>query len=162
VIFDLRSKPQFIPTLAAWHYEEWSHLYPGETLEGRIKRMEEHLGTAPIPSMYIWADGQNVIGSAAIVKHDMETKPELTPWLANVYVHADYRRSGVGTALVNHVVQKACELGYDQLFLYTPHKEDFYLKLGWHTVAKEEFYGEDVTIMKIETEQVTVKSESLY
>lgn len=149
MIFDLRHKSQFIPTLAAWHYGEWSHLNPGETLAGRVKRMNAFLSAAPIPAMYVWVEGQNVIGSAAIVENDMETRPELTPWLASVYVHPGSRRAGIGTALVHHVVHEAREHGYDELFLYTPHREDFYLKLGWQTIAKEPFYGEDVTVMKI-------------
>jgi N-acetylglutamate synthase-like GNAT family acetyltransferase len=149
MIFDLRTKAQYIPTLAAWHQDEWSHLNPGETLAGRIKRMDEFLGEAPIPTMYVWVEGQNVIGSAAIVKNDMETRPELTPWLASVYVHHTRRRTGIGATLVNHVVDQARRLGCGELFLYTPRREAFYLKLGWRTIAKELFHGEDVAVMKI-------------
>lgn len=149
MIIDLRSRPEIIPTLAAWHYEEWSYLYPGETLEGRIKRMEEFLVDAPIPSMYLWMEGRSLAGSAAIVENDMETRPELRPWLASVYVPAARRRSGLGTRLVQYVMKKASDQGYPALYLYTPHREDFYLKLGWQTMAKEPFHGEEVTVMKI-------------
>lgn len=150
MILDLREKPQQIPILAAWHYAQWGYLNPGVSLEARIEKMQKYLGDEPIPSTYLWIDGDDLIGSAALVKSDMDTHPELTPWLASVYVRPEGRGSGVGAALVNYVVQKAREQNLRELFLFTPDRENFYARLGWHTIAKEEYRGIEVTLMKIE------------
>lgn len=149
MIVDLKSTPQHIPTLAAWHHEQWSHLYPGISVEQRIERMKRYLGDEPIPTMYVWVDDGEVLGSAALVASDMDTRPELTPWLASVYVSDAHRRRGIGAALVRAVMAQARELGSPELFLFTPDKEDFYAGLGWRTLAKEPYRGEPVTVMTI-------------
>jgi N-acetylglutamate synthase-like GNAT family acetyltransferase len=149
MIINLKERPHFIPTLAAWHYVQWGYLNPGVSLETRIEKMQKYLGDEPIPSTYLWVDEDDLIGSAALVKSDMDTHPELTPWLASVYVKLEGRGSGVGAALVNHIVQKAREQNLKELFLFTPDREIFYAKLGWHTFAKEEYLGSEVTLMKI-------------
>ena len=150
MIRDLKETPQHIPTLAAWHHAAWSHLNPGGSLERRIEKMQDYLGDEPLPTMYVWVDGDDVLGSAALVACDMDTRPELAPWLANVYVSEARRRLGIGAALVRQVTAKARELGFRELFLFTPDKAHFYAALGWQTLAEELYRGERVTVMRID------------
>ena len=150
MIFDLKDKSEHIPTLAVWHHQEWSYLNPGGSVQTRIEKMNNYLSGMPIPKMFVWVDAQNVIGSAGILKCDMDSKPELTPWLASVFVKPDCREKGIGAALVKRVMGHASEQGFSELFLFTPNKENFYKKLGWQTVSKEDYRGEQVTVMKIE------------
>ena len=150
MIVDLKVVPQHIPTLAAWHHAAWSHLNPGDSIESRIERMRQrYLGAEPLPAMFVWVEGDAVLGSAALVACDMDTRPELTPWLASVYVSDAHRRRGIGAALVRTVTAKARELGFPELFLFTPDKEDFYAGLGWRIFAKELYRGDHVTVMTI-------------
>lgn len=149
MIVDLKSAPQHIPKLAAWHHAAWSHLNPGGSLEQRIEKMRDYLGAAPMPHMVVWVDAGEVLGSAALVACDMDTHPELTPWLANVYVSEAHRGLGIGAALVRQVTARARALGFPELFLFTPDKAHFYAGLGWHTLAQENYRGERVTVMKI-------------
>lgn len=149
MIFDLKDKAEHIPALAAWHHDEWSYLNPGGSIEKRIEKMQNYLSVDPVPSMFVWVEEKNVIGSAGILACDMDTKLELTPWLASVYVKKDRRNEGIGTALVRKVMSHAKEMGCDELFLFTPNKEKFYRNIGWQTISKEEYRGEMVTVMKI-------------
>jgi len=80
----------------------------------------------------------------------MTTHPELTPWLASLYVGEPYRNRGVATALVRHVVHEAGRSGFPQLYLYTPDREPFFLALGWKTMIKEDYNGVPVTIMDLD------------
>lgn len=110
--------------------------------------MQPYLNEDFIPSTYIAKDDV-LLGSAAIVSRDMETEPQLTPWLASVFVRPEARKQGIGRQLVLHVMKQARKQGIDFLYLYTPDQESFYLKLGWSTIAKREYQGHDVTIMKV-------------
>lgn len=89
------------------------------------------------------------MGSAAITANDMETRPELTPWLASVFVAPEFRNRGVGSRLVMHVMQQAKDAGVDTLYLFTPDRVSFYEKLGWRTFNEEFYRGHLVTIMSI-------------
>ena len=149
VIVDLQDTPEFIPTIAAWHHAEWATLNPGQTLEQRIARMRHYLSDDVMPRMFVWVEDNQVLGTAAFVQSDMDTRPELSPWLASVYVKAECRGKGVGAALVRKVVSHAAAAGFPELFLFTPSKEHYYAKLGWQTLFHEEYHGQRETVMKI-------------
>lgn len=150
MIFDLKDQPQHIPTLAAWHHQQWSHLNPGSTLQSRIEKMHSHyLSDMPIPRMFVWVEEDEVVGSAALVECDMDSRPELTPWLASVFVRPDSREMGIGAALIERVMAYAQDLEFAELFLFTPDKEHFYQNMGWQTIASDVYHGEPVTVMKV-------------
>lgn len=156
-IINLRSAPEHIPTIAQWHHAQWGYLNPGGTVATRIEKMQRYLSATAIPSMYICVDGDKVLGTAALVESDMDSHPELSPWLASVYVHADYRKQGIGAQLVNKVVAVAKALGYSPIYLFTPDQAHFYESLGWQFIAQESYRGGEATLMKIEHENSTVK-----
>ena len=146
-ILNLNQVTELLPTLAQWHQQQWSELNPGETLQQRITRMQAYLGHDFIPSTFV-AMGDSLYGSAAIVTSDMDSHPELTPWLASVYVAPPFRQQGIGSTLVQHVMQQAAAHGIGQLYLFTPDREDFYLRLGWQVVQREPYRNHAVTIMQ--------------
>ena len=147
-ILDLKDKPGYLSTLAMWHQNEWSHLNPGETLEHRTKRMQPYLNDDFIPSTFIAID-KTVLGSASIVENDMETRPELSPWLASVFVAPEHRNNCVGNKLVSHFMTQAKNKGIKKLYLFTADKKDFYEQLGWHTYNNVQYHGHQVTIMQV-------------
>jgi N-acetylglutamate synthase-like GNAT family acetyltransferase len=146
-IINLKDEPALLPTLASWHHREWSFLNPAETLEDRIGRMQQFLNTDFIPGTFIAKD-DCLLGSAAIVEHDMDNKPLLTPWLASVFVLPEHRLKGVGSKLVLHLMAQARDHGIRRLYLFTPDKQSFYLKLGWTIMCIEHYHGHEVTIMQ--------------
>jgi N-acetylglutamate synthase-like GNAT family acetyltransferase len=82
--------------------------------------------------------------------HDMDTRLDLTPWLAGLYVKAPRRRQGIGITLVSAIEKKAHELGIERLYLYTPESEVFYSRLGWQIKERTEYHGYSVTLMQKE------------
>jgi len=151
-IVSLKEHKQFISTLAKWHYDEWSYLHYVDSVERRISEFEDELGSEEIPKTFVAVDDDVLVGSASILPHDMDTRMDLSPWLASVYVPVKYRKRGLGSALVRHVVQEACKRGYRILYLYTPGREEFYARLGWSLIERTEYHGHDVSIMTINTE----------
>ena len=147
-IIDLKFDPQHIPVLAAWHQQEWSYFNPELTVAQRVEWMKSYLGTSLVPSTFI-AKEDELLGSAAIIEHDLETRADLSPWLASVFVAPEYRGKGVGSKLVIHVMEKAKEAGIPLLYLFTPDKEHFYQRLSWQTISKEDYQGHLVTVMQV-------------
>lgn len=147
-ILNLNTEPQHLNTLANWHHQQWSYLNPGESINDRINKMQPCLNSNLIPSTFIAKD-KALLGSAALVANDMETYPQLSPWLASVYVAPAHRNKGIGTKLVHHVMQQAKHHALSELFLFTPDKTDFYKRLGWKVIKEESYHGEKVSIMAI-------------
>jgi N-acetylglutamate synthase-like GNAT family acetyltransferase len=143
----LADHQEFIPTLAHWHHQEWAYLRPGDSLEARIVRLRESCGRCEIPTVVIAFSNGTLLGSAMLIAHDMDTRLELSPWLAGVFVAAEHRSHGIGVALVQRVIDDATALGVRRLYLYTPNKERFYALLGWSFVECTNYRGIDVTVM---------------
>lgn len=151
-ISSLKDKPHHLLPLARWHHAEWSYLNPARTLDERIEEMQEDLQGKAIPTTFVAEDDDELLGSACILADDMSSHPELSPWLASVYVAEQHRKKGIGSVLVKRVMQHAQESGVKRLYLYTPDQAQLYARLGWQVYSEETYNGTPVTIMSIDFE----------
>lgn len=143
----LADHPLLVPQLVRLHFEQWGYLRPGETLEHRTHRLEACCGRGGVPSVVVALEDGALCGSAMLVAHDMETRPDLTPWLAGLFVVAGFRGRGYGSALVQRVESEASALKVRRLHLYTPDAVDFYTRLGWVLDERCEYLGQKVAVM---------------
>ena len=146
-IYPLADKKEFIAELAGLHHAEWKHLNPSLTLEGRAEAITEAAGRGGIPSIFIAASGNQLVGSAALVENDMDTKPELTPWLAAVYVKEAFRHQGVATDLIAPCETEAARSNAKTWYLYTEFASRLYEKLGWLHLERCDYKGVTVDVM---------------
>ncbi|WP_254508521.1 GNAT family N-acetyltransferase [Anatilimnocola floriformis] len=146
----LAERSGHIPTLAAWHYAQWGELNPANDVAARIARLQTHLQQQAIPTTFVACDGEELLGSAALVASDLDIRPELTPWLASVFVAPAVRQRGVGTLLVQRVMQEARTLGVPRLYLFTLDREKFYASLGWRLMERAIYRDKEIAIMAFE------------
>jgi len=146
----LKDHEDFIPALARWHHEEWAYLRPGDSVEARMARLQNCCGHREIPTVFVAFAANTLLGSAMLIAHDMDTRMELSPWLAGVFVAPERRRCGVGAVLVRRVIDDATALGVHRLYLYTPSTEHFYSRLGWLLVERTSYRGAEVVVMSYE------------
>jgi len=112
-----------------------------------MERLRGFSNGEQIPLTVVAFDGSDVLGSASLIAHDMETRMELTPWLAGVYVGEQYRRRGIGAELVRRIMAEAARLKVPLLYLYTVHSEKFYGALGWKLQERTSYRDQKVVIM---------------
>jgi predicted N-acetyltransferase YhbS len=144
----LADHPEFIPTLAAWFHAQWGHLSPGSTPETTAAELKSHLHHNEMPLTLVAVSGNEIVGSASLRLHDMHTRKDLSPWLANVYVPVEHRNQGLGSRLVRAVEEKAEALGFAVLYLWTDEKERFYAQRGWTVIDRVEYLEEQVVVMQ--------------
>ena len=99
---------------------------------------------------FVLFDDRRPVGTAALAHRDLDARPDLTPWLAGVFVEPDFRGRGHATALVRHVENFARDHGVGTLWLYTTKAEGLYLRLGWGRAGIERDRNRDVVLMKRE------------
>ena len=149
----LADHPHLVSQLAELHHEQWGHLHPDETLDQRTRRLKTACGRGGVPSVIVaLADDGALLGSAMLVANHMSTRPELTPWLAGVYVLEGHRHQGLGSALVKRIVVEAASTGATRLHLYTPSAARFYGRLGWSTDERYTYLGQRVALMSRQLE----------
>jgi N-acetylglutamate synthase-like GNAT family acetyltransferase len=143
----LADHPEMLDTLVQWQHREWGNVRDGETLAQRRKRLTGSLNRDRIPLTVVALEAGEVLGSASLIAHDMETRMELTPWLASVFVGEQYRRRGIGAGLVRRIMAEAAKLKVPLLYLYTVHSERLYASLGWTVAERTKYLEQSVVIM---------------
>lgn len=140
-----------VDCLTKWGFDQWGYLNPGQTFETRREKNLSFCTKNSCPCSFVALDpaGQPV-GMASLVFDDMdEHRPLLNPWLASLFVPAEYRCHGIASRLIERVKAEAKALGYQTLYLFTPDQEAYYAKRGWNTLEKVVYMGELETIMHI-------------
>jgi GNAT superfamily N-acetyltransferase len=143
----LADHPQLIPVLARLHQEQWGYLRPDKTLEQRETQLRQACGRGGVPTVVVALEDGELRGSAMLIASDMDTRPDLTPWLAGVYVVEDHRGRGYGSALVRRVESEASAAGVPLLHLFSPDAADFYSRLGWTVNEQCGYLGREVLVM---------------
>jgi GNAT superfamily N-acetyltransferase len=148
VIGDLGDHLSWLPALARWHYDQWGPLTGASSFDDYVALLTEAAASRTVPSVLIaMADGE-LLGSAALVASDLPPRPELTPWLAQLFVEPTRRRDGVGAALVRAVLRRAQQCGYARVYLYTSGTlPEYYRRLGWRAVERLAYLQRERTIM---------------
>ena len=146
----LSDDPGEISTVAGWLYQEWGRLVEGRTLKTACSKVKQSLSPEEIPmTLVTYLDGR-LVGTAGIDHSDMSTHPEFTPWMVSVYVSPPYRKKGIGTALCKRIRDEFARLDIKTAYLFTPDQENLYSRLGWKTILREDYRGEQVAIMKLD------------
>lgn len=148
-IIDLRQAPEHREALALWHFQEWGYLNPGKSLEDYQRSFDVYFGEQSIPTMLIAVEGNQLLGSSSLIVSDMDTHPELSPWLANVFVAPEQRGKGIGGNLIQAIMNMASDLPLEHLYLFTPDQENLYARMGWQLLQRESYHGARVSIMQL-------------
>lgn len=144
----LAEVPHFIPLIAGWMFEEWWKNPPSNTVETVIARLGECLNTDRIDMTFVCLEGSGPIGTASLIQCDMDTRRDLSPWLASLYVDPKQRGRGAGKLLVRSVLRHANRIGFSEIHLYTVNAAAFYRSLGWQEISREFYEGKPAVIFR--------------
>lgn len=147
-VVTLCDRPEFIPLVARWNWEEWSDLLPCDSCGKFAEDLHALTRRDGIPTTFLALEDGEPVATSSLIPDDLETRPELTPWLASLYVVPEKRGRGLGERMVKHAVEVARAFGIGTLHLYTPGREAFYRRLGWEFLEATHFRGKAITIMR--------------
>jgi GNAT superfamily N-acetyltransferase len=136
-ISDLRQRPEFFDSVADRIWRAWwkADGHPLDYISGRLR---ESLNAEPIPLALVAHEGSTFLGTSSVIASDLAERPQLTPWVAAVWVEPQARRRGVGAALVNRATQDCSALGVDRVYLCArPQRSEFYERLGWIAIERD-------------------------
>ena len=99
------------PLLASWHYQEWRSLLPTWSHAEALAELQSHTERLKIPTTFVAWEDNRPLGSASLLKSDLDGREHLSPWIASVFVHPEYRNRGLGRQLVMRAVAEARAIG---------------------------------------------------
>ena len=148
----LANHPELAAELARWSWSEWRALHEarGRTFDDGVNSYRERAQIDALPLALVAFAGAELVGTASLVVQDLATRPEITPWLASVYVVPEWRRRGIAALLVERAVVEAQRLSLPALFLWTSSAETLYAKLGWRVIERTAYCDKPIVIMQHE------------
>jgi GNAT superfamily N-acetyltransferase len=161
----LANCPEFIDALAELSWKEWQEIYQQreQTLEDCLKNYRERLNSDRLPLTFVAVRARHgesstgpavncreLVGMVSLKYHDMDTRPDLDPWLGGLLVLPEWRNHGVGTMLMHRATEEARRLKVPRLYLWTHSAEGLYRKLGWQVVERSDYFGKEAVVMQID------------
>jgi GNAT superfamily N-acetyltransferase len=125
----LMEYPHYLPIIAFWNYREW-HIGK-QPFDEIIARYQERVGRDKVPTTIIAIEDTIPVGSVSIKMNDLPDRSDLNPWLASLYVLADYRGRDIGRRLLRAGEYSAYNAGVKRLYLFTHTAAGLYEKEGW-------------------------------
>ena len=145
-------------TAAQWSYVAWQHEFPSDTVQTYLDMyaLAASQPTNRLVEVYAAISQDNeLLGLATLIDDDeLPDANEPGPWLAAVFVKSDMRKFGIGSALVQRVVDRTIELNYPTLYLYTEFAENWYRTKGWTKIRSTLFLGLLHTVMRLELPEI--------
>ena len=139
-------RPDLVPLVAHWLWEAFWRTdgYPLRHVHGVVAAATAPVG--PPQTFVMLVDGEPV-GTASLVAHDLAARPDLTPWLAGVFIASAVRGRGNVRHLIGAVEAAAQAASIPMLWLYTTTAERIYARAGWQFVESFTRCGEPAALM---------------
>ena len=142
------SNNEIFDKICKWYYNFYG-IRSNETFEEARIMFEHSVNENKLPQTFIALINGKVVGMYQIsVFDDLKSRPDLYPWLINVYVDENYRGQNVFRNLMNTVNENAKIIGIKELYLYTKY-EGLYEKFGWKYMEDVKTFNEDSPIERL-------------
>lgn len=129
----IADRPDLVPTVASWLWGEFWR-YDGFALEETAAAVSAATARLGPPQTFVLLEGGTPVGTASLATDDLDERPDLTPWLAGVFVIPAARGLGYATRLIG-AVEAACKsASIPSAWLYTNTAERLYERAGWRTM----------------------------
>lgn len=149
MIVTTAERPDLAEVSARWRWEAFFQAR-GRPWDDTLAaaRHTASLADAVMPKTFVLMVDGEPAGTASLVAHDLDERPDLTPWLAGVVVPAAFRGRGHVGQLIRAVEDAASAAGYGTLWLYTNSADRVYARAGWEPAGTVERNGEPFSLMR--------------
>lgn len=145
----LSDRPDAIPTVAEWYYNQWGYLRDVSSIEKTVQLLQKYLNRGNIPLIILAVDNEEILGAVQLKFYEMKIYPKKEHWLGGVYVSAKHRKKKIAEKLVKKAIEVAESHRVETLWLQTQKLDGgLYKRLGWKPVEQVEYRGEKVLVMK--------------
>ena len=151
-VVDLRQKAEHLDEAVKMFWNQWGSSTNYNFYYDCMRSSSN--GSSDLPRFYIAVENNLIVGTYALLRNDLISRQDLTPWFACLYVVPERRGNGIGTMLLEHALLETNKLGYPNLYLCT-NLEGYYEKHGWSLSATGYMFdGEAIQISEKATSSI--------
>lgn len=134
--------------ITEWMYN-WCGKRDGYSLEAVKCFMKHSMEENRLPQTYGLFLDNEIIGMYQFAYDDLSVRPDIYPWLANVYIDEKYRGKGYGRKLLESVFDNAKKnINFRKIFLYAKHI-GLYEKFGWTFIEEVDTFKKEQRIERL-------------
>lgn len=142
------SKNTVFEKIVEWNYNWWG-IPEGKSVDEVRCIMEHSLNVERLPQTFVAVLDGEAVGMYQISMHDdLSSRPDIYPWLINVYVDEKFRGRNICRQMMATVKNNAKSANLTELYLYTSHI-GLYEKFGWKFVEEVKTFKEKSPIERL-------------
>lgn len=123
----------------SWMYNWWGK-EEGWSKEKITTYMKASFNDKILPqTIVVFNEKKEEIGMCQVTLHDLECRPDIYPYIANLFIDENYRGKGLVKKLLDAAIQVAKANNLSHLYIYTSHI-GLYEKYGWRFIGYTETY----------------------
>ena len=131
-----------IDTLAKAQFELWGPLTGRNTLAEYRELLHFAAESESLPTTLVAVENATVLGSVNVLENDLPLRPDIAPWLAQLFVFPNFRRRGAGALLIEGAIAETRRLNRPILYLYTSRNASELLR-----ATRMVSYGEEIAYL---------------
>lgn len=142
----LAQRPDLVDVLAGWFTAEWPDYFSDRDPHDFVAA---HAREDAMPlALLVLADDQPA-GAVTLAEESIESRPDLGPWVAGLFVQPKFREQGIGQLLVVAASRIVWSLGFDRLYVGT-RATSLFTAVGWTVIDTAEQDGTTLDILVLE------------